>query len=229
KDMPEHAHVLYYLGLARRGAGVKELGQAEVKPQEAQARRAAATQQFAQAEQQFGAAAAAFTAKIKPTDAKAPPPELEWAARARCDQAEMQLRNLKSKEAHETTTAFTDDKSPVAKSRYCLQGLYYHGFACYLLRDYLQAGRWLNRAELFADPVFGTHVRYLVGRIHQMSDENAEAALQYETAIADHAKRKQEAQQAAKQPDKFKNDPDEWARLTALANGPTPDHINRAT
>ena len=32
-----------------------------------------------------------------------------------------------------------------------------------------------------------------------------------------------------KQPDRFKNDPDELARLTALANGKAPDHISRST
>lgn len=229
KEMPEHPFVLYYLGLARRGIGVKELEQALAKPQEAAGRRNAAAQQFAQAEQQFAAAAAVFTAKIKTTDAKAPPLELEWAARARCDQAEMQLRAQKPKEARETTAAFTDDQSLLAKSRYRGQGLYYHGFACFLLKDHLQAGKWLNRAELFTDPMFGTHARYLVGRIHQASDEIAEATQQYETAIADHAKRKQQAQEAIKQPDRFKNDPDELARLTALANGPIPDHVSRAT
>jgi TolA-binding protein len=231
KDMAEHPFVLYYLGLAKRGLGVKELELALAKPPEAQARRNTATQHFTQAEQHFGAATAAFTAKSKPpaADIKELPLEWEWAARARCDQAEMQLRIQKIKETRETVAPFTDDKSPLAKSRYRGQGLYYHGFACFLLKDHLQAGKWLNRAELFADPDFGTHARYLMGRIHQASGEMAEATLQYETALADHAKRKQEAQAAIKQPDKFKNDPDELARLTARANGPTPDHIARAT
>src|SRR5207249_897379 len=107
------------------------------------------------------------------------------------------------KEARETTAAFTDDKSPLAKSRYRSQGLYYHGFACFLLKDHMQAGRWLNRADIYADPVFGSHARYLVGRIHQASGENAEAAIQYETAIAQHEKQKQAARETIKQPDSF--------------------------
>ena len=226
--MPEHPYVLYYLGLARRGVGIKELEQALAKPQETKARRDAAAQHFVQAEQQFAAATALFAAKIKVTDSKEPPRELEWAARGRCDQAEMQLRVQKTKEARETTATFTDEKSLLARSKYRNQGLYYHGFACFLLKDHLQAGRWLNRREVFADPVFGSHARYLVGRIHQASGELAEATLQFETAIGDFDKQRQAAREAIKQPDKYKNDPDELARLTALANGPTPDHIHRA-
>src|SRR5262249_34753399 len=60
KEMPEHPFVLYYLGLARRGIGIRELEQALAKPAEAKARRDAAAQHFGQAEQQFAAAAALF-------------------------------------------------------------------------------------------------------------------------------------------------------------------------
>jgi TolA-binding protein len=229
KDMPEHPFVLYYLGLARRGLGIQELEQALSKPQEAKQRRDTAAQQFAQAEQQFAAAASAFTSKIKETQAKEPPIEMQWAARARCDQAEMQLRANKAKEAREITAAFADEMSPLARSKFRTQGLYYHGFACFLQKDQLQAGRWLNRTDVCNDPVFGTHARYLVGRIHQASGDLAEATQQYETALSEYTKRKQEAREAIKQPDRFKNDSDELIRLTAVANGPTPDHINRAT
>src|SRR5262249_47180475 len=159
--------------------GIKELELALTKPAEAQGRRNTAAQHFSQAEQHFAGAAAALTAKFKATDTKEPSIVLQWAARARCDQAEMQLRLQKAKEARETTAPFADDKSSLAKSRYRNVGLYYHGFACFLLKDHLQAGKWLNHAELLEDPVFGTHVRYLVGRIHQASGENAEATVQY--------------------------------------------------
>jgi tetratricopeptide (TPR) repeat protein len=231
KEMPEHPFVLYYLGLARRGLGIKALELAIAKPPEAPTHRNTATQRFTEAEQSFAAAIPVLTAKAKSpaADAKQLPAELEWAARARCDQAEMQLRILKTKEARETAAPFRDDKSPLAKSRYRGLGLYYHGFASFLLKEHLQAGKSLNRAAVFADPVFGTHARYLVGRIHQQSGENAEAAAQFEAAIADFEKQKQAAREAIKQPDRFKNDPDELARLTALANGPTPDHVSRST
>jgi tetratricopeptide (TPR) repeat protein len=231
KEMPEHPFVLYYLGLARRGLGVKALESALAKPQEAAAHRKTANQRFGEAEQNFAAAIPALAAKVKPAaaDAKELPVELEWAARSRCDQAEMQLRLSKPKEARDTAAPFFDDKSPLAKSRYRALGLYYYGFACFLLKEPLQAGKSLNRADLFGDPVFGTHARYLVARIHHQSGENAEAATLYEAAVAEYEKQKQAAREAIKQPDRFKNDPNELTRLTALANGPTPDHIARST
>ena len=180
---------------------------------------------------QFAAAVTAFTARVKgevPADAKELPVDLEWAARARCDQAEMQLRTRKMKEAQATAAPFVKD-DVLKKSRYRTLGLYYHGTASFLLKDYQTAGRSLNVNAVLADPVFGTHARYLVARIHHVSDEGAEAATGYEAVLADYAKEKNAAVEALKQPDKFKNDPEEKLRLEALARGPAPDHVNRAT
>jgi len=231
KEMPEHPYVLYYLGQARRGLGVKELEQAAAKPQEAQQRRAEAAKRFDEAIPHFAAATAAFSAAAKPpaATAKELAPDLEWAARARCDQAEMQLRTQKVKEARDTASPFADDSSVLAKSRYRSLGLYYHGFACFLLRDQLQAAKSLNRATVFADPHIGSHARYLVGRIHHLNDERAEAAVQYEAAVAGHNQQVASARQALKQPERFKDDPQEKARLTVLVNNPPPDHVARST
>jgi hypothetical protein len=115
-NFPEHAYVLYYLGFARRGLGTKELALA--KPQDLPQRTATANQRFAEAAQQFEAAVKAFTAKVKSPDPKAKkvPLALEWAARARCDQAEMQLRLSKAKEAQAAAGPFVDD-GVLAKSR----------------------------------------------------------------------------------------------------------------
>jgi TolA-binding protein len=231
KDFPDYASVLYHLGVAQRGLGVRELAQAEGKPNEAPQRRAAANGRFDEAAKQFAAAVPAFTARVKdpvPADAKELPVDLEWAARARCDQAEMQLRTRKLKEAQETAAPFAKD-DVLKKSRYRTLGLYYHGFAAFLQKDYQAAGRSLNVNAVLADPVFGTHARYLVARIHHVSDEGAEASAGYEAVLADYAKEKNAATEALKQPDKFKNDPEEKARLEALARGPAPDHVNRAT
>ncbi len=214
KDFPDRPFVLYYLGLAQRGLGVRELTQAETKPQEAPQRRNAANARFDEAAKHFAAATPAFA-------------DLEWSARARCDQAEMQLRILKTKEAQATAAPFLKDPA-LEKSRLRPLGLYYHGYASFLLKDYQTAGHSLNRPALFADPVFGTHARYLVARIHHQGDEGAEAAAQYEAVVADQAKRKQDAAEALKRPDQFKNDPEEKARLEALAHGKTPEFVARA-
>jgi TolA-binding protein len=231
KDFPEHPFVLYYLGVAQRGLGVRELAQADAKPQEAAQHRNAANGRFDEGGKQFAAAVSAFSDRVKepvPADAKELPIDLEWAARARCDQAEMQLRGRKTKEAQATAAPFVKDE-PLKKSRYRTLGLYYHGTASFLLKEYQTAGRSLNVTAVLDDPVFGTHARYLVARIHHVNDEGAEAAAGYEAVLADYAKQKSAANEALKQPDKFKNDPEERARLEALARGPAPDHVNRAT
>src|SRR5262249_46390427 len=142
KEFPDHPFVLYYLGTAQRGLGVRELAQAEARPQEAPQRRGAANGRFEEAAKQYAAAVAAFTARVKeevPADAKELPVDLEWAARARCDHAEMQLRTQKLKEAQATAAPFVKD-DVLRKSRYRPLGLYYHGTASFLLKDYQTAG-----------------------------------------------------------------------------------------
>jgi TolA-binding protein len=228
KEMPEHPFVLYHFALAKRGLGVRELAEAAAKPQEAPQRRDAAKQRFDEAAQQFAAALAAFQARVKEpaANAKDLPLELEWAARSRCDQAEMQLRTLKVKEAQATAAPFL--KEPLTRSRYHGLGIYYHGFASFLLNDHLTAGKSLNLLAPFDDPVFGTHARYLLARIHHLDGERAEAAAHYERVQNDYVKLKQLAGESLKQPDKFKNDPEEKARLEALVKDQPPDHVARA-
>jgi cellulose synthase operon protein C len=229
KDLPEHASALYHLGLALRGLGLAELAQADAKPQEAPQRRAAANQRFDEAGRQFAAAVAAYTAKAPkvPAGAKQLPLEWEWAARARCEQAETQLRLLKAREAQATAAPFLKD--PVlARSRYRDLGRYYHGFASFLLKDYPRAEKTLTLLAPFADPAFGTHARYLLARAHHLADERAEAALHYEGVRADYERNKKAAAEALKRPDLLAKDPAEKARVEALVKDPIPDHVLRA-
>lgn len=229
KEFPQHPFVLYYFGLAQRGLGTRELAQAVAKPQEAPQRRAAANQRFEEAAKQFFAASTAFSIRVKDpkVDAKELPPDLEWSARARCDQAEMQLRTQKAKEAQTTAAVFIKEPLMV-KSRYRGLGLYYHGFASCLLHDHLTAGRSLSMLTPFNDPVFGTHARYLLARTHHLAQERKEAADHYEAVLTDYDTHKKNAVEALKQPDRFKNDPDEKARLDALVKDPAPDHVARS-
>src|SRR5262249_47551762 len=121
-------------------------------------------------------------------------------------------------------------KDPVlVRSKYRTQGLYFHGFGCLLLGDLQAAGRSLTMRGVITDPVFGTHARYLLARVHHQEGERAEAAGHYEGVIADYAKEKQTAQQTLQRPDLFKNAPDEKARLEAIVKDPPPDHVARAT
>ncbi|MGH7226778.1 MAG: tetratricopeptide repeat protein, partial [Gemmataceae bacterium] len=234
KDWPEHPFVLYYLGLAQRGLGTQALAQASAKPREANQHRNTAQQRFEEASKNFAAAMTAFAARIPKSDKppKETPIELEWAARARCDRAEMLLRLHKAKEAREVAEPFVLSRganaSPLAKSRYRGLGLYYHGFACFLLKDNLAAGRSLSLLTPFTDPVHGTHARYLLARVHHAVGERQEALAHYEGVLADHDKQKQAAAEMLKQPDRFKNDPQEKARLEQLVRGQLPDHVRRA-
>lgn len=227
KDFSERPFVLYYQGLAQRGIGVQLLATATAKPQEAPQLQNQATQRFAEAAQRFADAAAAFASRVKeaPAAGKPLPLDLEWSARARCDQAEMQLRTLKPKEAAVTAALFL--KGPLTGSRYRGLGLYYHGFAHFLLGEYRAAGRSLSQLAPFTDPIFGTHARYLLARAHHQSDELAEAATHYESVLTDYEKNKKDAQ-AILQSGKVNNDPEERARLETLLRGPAPDHVGRS-
>ncbi|MFL5240653.1 MAG: tetratricopeptide repeat protein [Gemmataceae bacterium] len=230
KEFAEHASVLYHLGLAKRGQGLKELSEATAKPNEAAQRRDAANHRFDEAAQQFAAAIAAYAAKARPPaeGSKELATDWEWAARARCDQAEMLLRIHKAKEAQAVAEPFIKDKAILAKSRYRGLGQYYYGSSSLLLKEYDKAGRALGGLAPFSDPIYGTQARYLLARVHHIQDERAEAAADYDSVLTGYAKEKQAAGEALKQPDKFRNDPEQKARLEALTKEPPPDHVARS-
>ena len=201
-NFADRGQALYQLGVAHRGLGLKD------------ANAEAAAKRFQQAAQTFGTARDWFAGKK----------DDEAAARARCDVAEMELRLGKVKEARATCEPFVKDMA-LAKLKPRTLGLYYHGLACFLDRDYNTAGRSLNQLAPFADPAFGPHAEYLVGRVLHLSGENAEASVHYDAVHANYDKAKKDAAQALTQPDKFKNNPFEKARLEALAKGPPPEYV----
>jgi TolA-binding protein len=227
KEFAARPSVLYHLGLAHRGLGLKELAQA--KPQELAQHQPAGRKHFEEAAGRFGEAATAFGAKVKKPDprAKELPANLEWAARARCDRAEMLLRLGKPREAQKAAVPFFKDKI-WKKSRYRGLGLYYHGFASFLRKDLDAAGRSLNMLSPFVDSAYATHGRYLLARTHHLQEELAEAAGHYEGVLTDYARFKQQAVETLRQPEKFKDNPEEKARLEALTKDPPSDHVARA-
>src|SRR5947207_1802417 len=83
----EQPYALYYLGLAYRGQGLKDAPTAK--------------QKFALAAERFAAAAAGFAAtpKTAATPGRELPVEIEWTARAKCDEADVLIRSDKFKEA----------------------------------------------------------------------------------------------------------------------------------
>ena len=224
KGAPDYPFILYYLGLSKRALGLAELMQAATKPNEAPQRRQAANQRFGEAVKHFADAAGAFQERSKPDpSAKEPTVAQEWQARCLCDQAEMELRLQKPKEARQTAAPFVKDAA-LARSRYVRLGTYYHGYASFLLKDYAGAARSLNRQDLFADATFGSHVHYLMGRIHQNDGELTEAGQEYDAVLAEYTKQRNAAIEALKRADQFKSNPEEKARLEALVKAP-PEHV----
>jgi TolA-binding protein len=228
KEQPERPYVLYYLGLAHRGLGIGELARAAGQPQ-AVAQQHAAAKRFEEAGRRFQEAAQAFAAAAKPPppDAKELPQGLEWAARARCDEAEMQLRTAKARDARATVAPFLKDQV-LARSRYRDLALYYDGVASFLQQDYLSAGRSLNLLAPFRDPVFGAHARFLLARVYHATDERAEATLHYAGVLADHEQDRKKAAEALQHPERWKNDPAERARLEGLTREPPPEYVGQA-
>ncbi|MBI1901184.1 MAG: tetratricopeptide repeat protein [Planctomycetia bacterium] len=230
-DFPDRPHVLYYLGLAYRGLGNQSLAEAIAKPNEAPQHQGAAAAHFGNAATQFAAAVAAFEARAKAAPPANPPsalprPDFEWAARARCDQAEMLLRTNKVKEAAALVAPFTKE-GELAKSRYRDLGRYYFGYAAYVQQDFLTAGRTLAQLAPFEDPAFGIHARYLLARVHHLSEERAEASSLYAALLAEQEQQIKVAQQSLQNP-AVQNNPVEKARFEALVKGPRPDYIARA-
>ena len=117
---------------------------------------------------------AAFTARVKDADpdAKDLPIDLEWAARARCDLAEMQLRLLKTKEAREAVDAVhrRTSSSPRAAITAWASTTTASPASCSTTTS-PPAGRSTQLAP-FTDPVFGTHARYLLARVHHHDRAN---------------------------------------------------------
>jgi TolA-binding protein len=229
KDFDAYPLILYHLGMAMRGQGVNDLATAEAKPAEAAKLRASAQQRFEEARQQFAATQAAFEARVKNVkpDVKELPADLESAILSRCNQAEMLLRLLKTKEAQALTLPFLKDPI-LEKSQYRDQGRYYHGFAHFLLKDYPAAERTLTMVAPFSDPVWGTHARYLLARTHHLQQERPEATANYQGVVNDHAANVKNALAILKQPAKLKDYPAEKARLEELVKH-MPDHVLRAT
>ena len=108
------------------GSGCQELAKGAGKPaNEVEQARNAARPRFEQAAQKFGESVAATK---DPADA-------DWAARARCDQAEMFLRLDKVKEAEAAVKPFLSDPG-LLNSRYRGLALYDLGFVAFAQKDH---------------------------------------------------------------------------------------------
>lgn len=199
----DRGQAAYLLGVCHRAVGLKEPDKAAVA-------------RFDKARQAF---AVARDVAQKQADA-------DLAARCRCDGAEMELRLGKPQDARNTCEPFAKDPA-LTKTKSHKLGLYYHGLACFLLKDYQAAGRSLNQVAPFADPAFGPHAEYLVGRVMHLSGEAAEASVHYDAVLAGYDTAKKAAAEALKNVDRFKANPAEKARLEALVKA-APEYVAAA-
>lgn len=208
---PDRGAAMFQYAVCNRLLGLRELekGGNDAKKN--------ADAKFAEAQKWFYAARVWYAEKK----------EADWSAKAQCEQADVEIRMGRVKDARGTTEPFTKDEA-LAKSPSKSLGLYYHGLACFLDKDPQAAFRALNQGDVFKHPVCGGHVRYLTGRIHHLQDEKAEASVHYDAVLADYEKAKAAAAEAIKDPNKFKGQPFELARLRALATGPTPEYVSGA-
>ncbi len=108
KDSPDYAFVAYHLGLALRTQGIQELKQSDTNPNAAAAHRGNAQKRFEEAPAPLTSALTEFSSKTKDIakDVKELPVDVEWAARARCDLAELQLRLSRAKNAQNSAAPF---------------------------------------------------------------------------------------------------------------------------
>lgn len=229
-DFADRPLALYYLGVAYRGFGLQLLEPAFLKPAEAKQHKDQAIPKFAVAIQTLTEAVKLLEEQVKNpklADGPGPSPELELALRARCDLAEMQIHLARIKEAQETTAIFVDD--PIARhSHHANLGRYLHGQAAFLLNDYAGAVPALATNSPFADPVFGNHARYLLGRAHHLSGDREEAAAQYLAIGTGYDEQLNKAKAALANPMLAKDNPAEFTRLETLTKLPPPEYVSRA-
>lgn len=158
-------------------------------------------------------------------DGDEPSPEWETKAAARCEQSETRLRDGKPKEARELLAPLLASNE-LTRSNQRARVLVDHGFASFLLKDYVTAGRSLGQLAPFDVPRYGSYARYLLARVHHLEDERAEAMTQYEAVVADHEAIRKQAAEALQQADQLK--PEEKRRLEAIVNSTQPEHVARA-
>ena len=209
----ERGQNFYHLAVCQRQLGFVELGKAVTEPGKAAEHTKAAEPKFAEAATRFREARDWFTSKKM----------ADWSGRARCDESEMYTRVGRLGEARSNCEPFVKDAS-YADNPYRPLGMYYYGLAYYLENKPDEAGEVLNRLAPFDQPGFGTHARYLVGRLLLRDGEAEAAVFHFEAVLADVREQMSDARSALAKPERLAKNPVEKARLEALANGPPPEY-----
>lgn len=221
--LKERPFAHYYLGVAQRALGEQARDQATTRPLEQQSSLTRQSESaFSIAAIHFNTAADTFAEAIKSaTDLT---PEHDWFAKSRCDQADMQLRIGRYKDALAAATAVVDNEK-LAKSRYRQLAVYYHGYASFSLKDFATAVRSLSSLAPFDQPEIGPHALYLLARTHHLAGDRPEAAANYQAVVTQWEKQRREMQARSVDP---ATKPAERERLAELLKKPAPDYVARA-
>ena len=208
------------------GQGDAASAAAGAKPaNEAAPLRATARQRFEESANRFGQAVESLGQKWRASPPEDQPGVRQWLGLARCGQAGMLLRVGKPKEAAEVVMPVVTEAA-YADTGYRPLALYHLGHARLDLKEYAGAGKMLGQLAPF-DQDFGPHARYLLARVHDLMDDRALAAKQYEASVTAY----EAAQKAAKlslQQNAAALPADRRAYLESLAAGAAPDFVSRA-
>ncbi|MGA2499216.1 MAG: tetratricopeptide repeat protein [Tepidisphaeraceae bacterium] len=221
---------LYYLGLAYRDLAEQYVTRATTQPTtRAAALRGNSDSFLKYAANHFGLAGEAFLAAAPKPDVAAAEvaPLLEWAAKARCDQAQILIRLGRYKEASAAVESFALDAG-LARSRYRSLALYYLGYAAFAQKDFAPAAKALAQLAPFDEPDFGPHAQFLLARTHHLSGDRAEAAANYQGVISAYESRRKQAAEALKNGNSLQLTPAQKAELTATVSAPLPDYVSRS-
>lgn len=214
QDYEQRGQALYYLGMALKGQAGQMADRAKgaVKLEEAVKRLAEATAVLDKQSEKVKVAAGAEL-----------PLEVDLAARARAEWADGLLQAGKFEQSAEVARGLADSPR-LAKSAYRGLGLYEQGNALFRQKDLQGAGRALAQLAPFGQD-YGPNARYLLARIHQLSNELPEAANQYKALLEGFEQQKAAAREA------LKDDKLSAARrkfLEGIASGAQPEYIVRA-
>lgn len=226
----ERPYGLYHLGLAYRGLADQYTTRATTQPTtQAATLRSNSDSYLRYAANNFGLAGDALLAAApKPDPAAAEvAPVLEWAAKARCDQAQILIRLGRQKEAVTAVEPFAFDAG-LARSRYHNLALYYFGYAAFAQKDFASAAKALTRLAPFDEPDFGPHAQFLLARTHHLSGDRAEAAANYQGVIFAHETRRKQAAESLKNGGSLQLTPAQKAELQATISAPLPDYVSRS-
>lgn len=159
-----------------------------------------------------------------------PPPsdDQEAAFRNGAEQADKLVREGKPAGAISVVEPLLRDKA-LAESPLRGALLYYRGYASFMLRDYVAAGRALGQLAPFKNPVYGLHSCYLLARIHHLAGDGPEAAMHYTALLAGYDEQKKGAPERLARDPNVRDNPAEKARLESLVKGPAPDYVARAS